>query len=99
MKEELSEELKADAEDFVSTKIAPFMEDFLASYKIWCDKYGAEAATETSSRLFAYMIHGPLAGLQEENAAGLINDISQKAFSMFLVVRDKKISNDNEVRH
>ena len=99
MKEEISNELKRDAEEFVNNKIAPFMQDFLVNYETWCDKYGPEAATETASRLFAYLIHVPLTGLKEEGAAKLINDISQRAFSMFMKVKKEEVSNNNELIH
>ncbi len=94
-----SEELKKEAEIFIRDHVEPFMKDLLTHYEIWSDKYGPDIATETVSRLFAYMIHGPLAGLKEENAAGLINDISQKAFGMFMKVKRNNTSNDNEMRH
>ena len=98
-----SEEMRKEVENYVKHYIEPFMKGLTTNYKIWSEKYGADKATETVTRLFAYMIHGPLAGLKEDDAAGLINDISGKAFHMFMSVRDaeqkRETANNNAIKH
>ncbi len=92
---EACDELKEDVEEFVRSHLDPFMQTFLEHFQTWDAKYTSEQATEVASRLFAYMIHRPVAGLTAEGAADLINDIGQKAFLMYVEVQKENISNDN----